>query len=120
MPSAALGQAPFYVHARARWSDMRYIHHIKYDGYKRNATMDLYTSEHTTSMTGLRREQFLPLVIPSEGLVHGDWLGTFIQLEQGTDWERISFGPLLPAAKVGGGWCLRPLSTSEAAAWLRK
>ena len=55
------------IYARARWSDLRYIHYIKYDGYKRNATMDLYTAEHKTSMTGLRREQlFLPLVIPSE------------------------------------------------------
>ena len=44
------------IYARARWSDLRYIHHIKYDGYKRNATMDLYTAEHKTSMTGLRME----------------------------------------------------------------
>ena len=110
------------IYARARWSDLRYIHHIKYDGYKRNATMDLYTAEHKTSMTGLRREQFLPLVIPSEGIVHGDWLGTFIELchSQGTDWEKVPFGPLLPAPKQEGGWCLRPLSTSEAAAWLKR
>ena len=51
--------------------------------------MDLYTAEHKTSTTGLRREQFLPLVIPSEGIVHGDWLGKFIELchSQGTEWE---------------------------------
>lgn len=46
------------IYARARWSDLRYIHHIKYDGFKRNATMDLYTCEHKTSSAGLRREQF--------------------------------------------------------------
>lgn len=110
------------IYARARWSDMRYIHHIKYDGFKRNATMDLHTAEHKTSMAGLRREQFLPLVIPSEGIVHGDWLGTFIKLchEQGTCWEQVPVGPLLPAPKVNGGWCMRPLSTGEAANWLRK
>jgi len=110
------------IYARARWSDMRYIHHIRYNGYKRNATMDLYTAEHKTSLAGLRREQFLPLVIPSEGIVHGDWLGIFIQLcyEQGTDWEKVPCGPLLPAPKIDGGWCIRPLSTGEAAAWLRK
>ena len=49
-------------------------------GYKRNATCDLYTAEHKTSTAGLRREQFLPLVIPTEGIVHGDWLGIFIKL----------------------------------------
>ena len=110
------------VYARARWSDLRYIHHIKYAGYKRNATMDLYTAEHKTSSTDLTREQFLPLVIPSKGIVHGDWLGTFIELchSQGTDWEKVPFGPLLPAPKPEGGWCVRPLSTSEAAAWLKR
>ena len=44
------------IYARARWSDMRYIHHVKYDGFQRNATLDLYTSEHKTSSAGLRRE----------------------------------------------------------------
>ena len=110
------------IYARARWSDLRFIHHIKYDGFKRNATMDLYTAEHKTSSAGLRREQFLPLVIPSEGIVAGDWLGIFIDLchQEGVDWERVPFGPLLPAPKSDGGWCARPLSTAEAAEWLRR
>ena len=110
------------IYARARWSDLRYIHHIRYDGFRRNATMDLYTTEHKTSSTGLKREQFLPLVIPSEGIVPGDWIGTFIGLchEQGFNWERVPYGPLLPAPKLDQGWCARPLSTSEAAEWLRR
>ena len=84
--------------------------------------MDLYTAEHKASSSGLRREQFLPLVIPSEGVVEGDWLGIFIELcvEQGFRWEQVPYSPLLPAPKAGGGWCARPLSTSEAASWLRK
>ena len=110
------------IYARARWSDLRYIHHIKYDGFQRNTTMDLYTAEHKTSSTGLRREQFLPLVIPAEGIVSGDWLGTFIGLchSEGFDWEKVPYGPILPAPKTDGGWCARPLSTSEAANWLRR
>ena len=110
------------IYARARWSDLRFIHHIKYDGYKRNATLDLYTAEHKTSSVGLRREQFLPLVIPSEGIVQTDWIGVFIDLchRQGFDWTKVPYGPLLPAPKGNNDWCARPLSTSEAAAWLRK
>ena len=110
------------IYARARWSDMRFIHHIKYDGFQRNSTMDLYTSEHKTSSIGLRREQFLPLVVPSEGVVQGDWIGAFVELchRHGFDWNRVPYGPLLPAPKAGGGWCARPVSTSEAAAWLRQ
>ena len=34
--------------------------------------------------------------------------------------KKAPFGPLLPAPTVDGGWCIRPLSTSEAAAWLRR
>jgi len=110
------------IYARARWSDLRYIHHIKYDGFQRNSTMDLYTAEHKTSSAGLRREQFLPLVIPSEGIVAGDWIGTYIGLchAEGFDWQRVPYGPLLPAPRAEGGWCARPLSTSEAAEWLRR
>ena len=110
------------IYARARWSDLRYIHHIKYDWFQRNTTMNLYTAEHKTISAGLRREQFLPLVIPAEGIVSGDWLGTFIGLchQEGFDWQRVPFGPLLPAPKTEGGWCARPLSTSEAAEWLRR
>ena len=53
--------------------------------------MDLYTAEHKTSSAGLRREQFLPLVIPTEGIVAGDWIGTYIELchQEGFDWHRV-------------------------------
>ena len=33
--------------------------------------------------------------------------------------DQTTFGPLLPAPKATGQFCARPLSTSEAAAWLR-
>ena len=123
-PTDRIGAGCFLVatYARARWSDLRFVHHIKYDGYKRNATFDIYTAEHKTSSVGLRRQQFLPMVVPAEGIGGDDWLGTWIKLmkEAGCDWERVPFGPLLPAPKGEGEWCARPLSTSEAAVWLRK
>ena len=123
-PTDRIGAGCFLVatYARARWSDLRFIHHIKYDGYRRNATFDLYTAEHKTSSVGLRRQQFLPLVVPAEGIGGGDWLGTWIKLmrDSGSDWDRVPFGPLLPAPKGDGEWFARPLSTSEAAVWLRK
>lgn len=64
----------------------------------------------------------MPLVTSSEGIVQGDWIGVFIELchRQGFDWNKVPYGPLLPAPRAGGGWCARPLSTSEAATWLRQ
>ena len=110
------------IYARARWSDVRFIHNIKFDGFKRNSALDLYTDEHKTSSAGLKREQVLPLVIPVEGVCQGDWVGCFLTLcqDEGFDWNKVSNGPLLPAPKTGGGWCAGPLSTSEAATWLRE
>ncbi|CAK9072681.1 Uncharacterized protein SCF082_LOCUS35722 [Durusdinium trenchii] len=32
---------------------------------------------------------------------------------------KVPLGPFLPAPKIGGGFCARPLSTQEAARWLR-
>lgn len=84
---------------------------MKFDGFKRNATLDLYTSEHKTSTAGLRRELYMPLVIPTEGICEGDWVGTFLRLgsELGFDWERVPLGPLLPAPRLDGGWLRRLL-----------
>ena len=119
-----IGAGCFLVatYARARWSDLRFVHHTKYDGFTRNATFDIYTSEHKTSSVGLRRQQFLPLVVPAEGIGGQNWLDTWIRLmkETGVDWEKVPFGPLLPAPKGENEWFARPLSTNEAAAWLRK
>lgn len=39
--------------------------------------MVVYTQEHKTSAVGLRREQYLPLVIPWEGVVSEDWISVF-------------------------------------------
>ena len=35
------------------------------------------------------------------------------------DIHRVPLGPLLPAPRLGGGFGVRPLSTAEAADWLR-
>eukprot|EP00435_Cladocopium_sp_Y103_P046527 s625_g13.t1 len=108
------------VYARARWSDLRFIHHVQIER-GRSGFLTLYTTEHKTSATGARREQYLPLVIPWMGVTHDEWVETFLQVysDAGLDIHRVPLGPLLPAPKVGGGFGVRPLSTTEAASWLR-
>lgn len=94
------------VYSLARRSDLRYVHHIKFDGCKRQAPLDIYTSEHKTSAVGLRREQFLL-----------DWIGTYLQLcvDQGFNFERVPFGPLLPAPKGENERYSRCLGANEGA-----
>ena len=106
------------VYGRARWSDLRFIEKAEIE---ENECITFYTTEHKTAAVGLRRQQFLPLVVPWEGVVTEDWLQTFLKVyaQVGLDINRRPLGPLLPAPRLDGSFCARPLSTSEAADWLR-
>lgn len=122
-PSDRLGAGCFLVciYGRARWSDLRFIDHVEFEAGRLGA-MTLYTAEHKTSAVGMRREQYLPLVVPYEGVIQGAWIPLFLEVYAalGLDINRRPLGPLLPAPKIGGTFCARPLSTSEAAVWLRE
>lgn len=109
------------IFARARWSDVRYIDHVEVES-KRNGCLVLYTTEHKLSGVGLRREQFLPLVVPWDGVTNDNWLKTFLELYalMCLDIHKVPLGPLLPAPRVNGGFCARPLTTKEASRWLKE
>ena len=108
------------LYGRARWSDVRYVDHVVVEK-GRHGSLTLYTTEHKTSSVGARREQYLPLVIPWEGITSDPWLETFLELYEsvGLQIDKRPLGPLLPAPKVNGTFCARPVSTAEAAKWLR-
>ena len=106
------------LYGRARWSDIRYVDHVEVEK-GRHGSLTLYTTEHKTSSVGARREQYLPLVIPWEGITSDPWLETFLELYEsvGLQIDKRPLGPLLPAPKVNGTFCARRVST--AATWLR-
>jgi len=108
------------IYGRARWSDLRYIHHVVAEE-GRNGFLTLYTAEHKTSAVGARREQYLPLVVPWMGVTHDEWVKTFMDVYKmaGLDLFKVPLGPLMPAPRMGGSFGARPLSTPEAAEWLR-
>lgn len=117
-----LGAAVFLIciYGRARWSDLRFVESLNFDRH-RNGSLTIYTKEHKTSNVGTRREQFLPIIVPWEGVTNDWWLDTYVDVceQLGFDLKRKPFGPLMPAPKLGGGFCARPLTTNEAAVWLR-
>ena len=108
------------LYARARWSDLRYIDHV--DLELNSGYMTLYTAEHKTSNIGERREKFLPLIVPWDGVVYEPWLQTYLEVYEslGLDIHRVPLGPLLPAPRNSGEFGARPLTTGEAAVWLRE
>ena len=73
------------------------------------------------SALGLRREQYLPLIAPAQGICHGDWTNEFrVAYEQaGLNLFAKPLGPLMRAPNGRGGWYKRALTTEEAADWLR-
>ena len=109
------------TYGRARWSDLRYIHHVEVESC-RNGCLVLYTDEHKTSSVGQKKDQYLPLVIPCDGVTSEDWLRIFLELYEtaGLNIRKVPLGPLLPAPKAGGGFCARPLLTPEASRWLKE
>lgn len=106
-PVDRIGAGCFLVctYARARWSDLRYIHHVEVES-KRNGCLVLFTREHKTSSIGERREQYLPLLVPWEGVTSDNWLHTFLGLYEqvGLDIQRVPLGPLLSLPRSGGGF----------------
>lgn len=108
------------LYGRARWSDVRFIDHAVVEK-GRHGSLTLFTTEHKTSSVGARREQYLPLVIPWEGVTSEPWMDVFLSLYEkvGLDINKSPLGPLLPAPRANGSFCARPVSTAEAAKWLR-
>ena len=108
------------LYGRARWSDVRFIDHVVIDK-GRNSSLTLYTTEHKTASVGARREQYLPIAVPWEGITSDPWMETFLELyvKVGLPFDKKPLGPLLPAPKANGDFCARPVSTAEAAKWLR-
>eukprot|EP00435_Cladocopium_sp_Y103_P055737 s2737_g18.t1 len=106
------------TYGRARWSDVRFVEkvHIEAGEY-----LTLYTAEHKTASVGIRRQQYLPIVVPWSGVVSDDWMRLFLEIyaAAGLDICKEPLGPLLPAPRLDGTFCARPLTTSEAATWLR-
>lgn len=102
----------------ARWSDLRYIDHVEIEA---GEFVTLFTTEHKTASVGLRRDQYLPIVVPWSGICNDDWVTTWLETYQkaGLDIRKRPLGPLLPAAPIDGTFYARPLTTAEAACWLR-
>ncbi len=97
------------------------VDHMVLNTKNGEGTLEAFTREHKMSALGLRREQFLPLIAPAQGVCHGDWTNGFrIAYEQaGLNLFEKPLGPLMRAPDGRGGWYKRALTTEEAANWLR-
>lgn len=65
------------IYERARWSDLRYIERAY---IAEGESLTWFTAEHKTAAVGLRRQQYLPIVVPWQGIASDDWMPSFLQL----------------------------------------
>lgn len=111
----------FALYARARWSDIRYIHKAHLDrpvpltegqviGF-----FECTTKYHKTSTSMERKARFMPLVCPLLGITGVDWttpwLGAMASI--GLDINQVPVGSLCRALNSSGEITSRHLTTSE-------
>lgn len=109
----------FALYARARWSDIRYIHKAQLDRYHVDGHVcgffECTTKYHKTSTSMERKARFMPLVCPLIGITGIDWttpwLGAVASL--GLDIDQVPVGSLCRALNSSGELSARHLTTSE-------
>ena len=118
----AAGTFTWMLYARARFSDAQRAEKMIIDltqstnrGY-----IELHSRRVKTSSTKEKRSTFLPMTAVTRGLTGLDWGRSWIlaRATSGLSIEDFGSTPLLPAPSLAGGWCLRPLTSGEATAWM--
>ena len=121
-----VGCCLFALFARARWSDIRYIHQASVDKSEIQGEIfgffECTTKYHKTSTSMERKARYMPLVCPLIGLTGIDWtsiwLGAMTTL--GLNIDAVPVGSLCRAINPSGGLSVRHLSTSEITAFLNQ
>ena len=109
------------AYGRCRWSDLRNLDRAEVDLRGDEGTLDLYTVDHKTSNVSARKAEYMPIVVPAQGVVRGCWVKQFLNLHHhaGLDIQKRPLGPLVPAPGADGKWLQRPITSDEASVWLR-
>lgn len=109
----------FALYARARWSDIRYIHKAQLDKSELDGGVygffECTTKYVKTSTSVERKARFMPMVCPLVGITGTDWttpwLGAMASL--GLNIDKVPVGSLCRAIKSSGELAVRHLTTGE-------
>jgi len=116
------GAVLFVVYSRARWADAMHSCSLLQDMDETGITryLEAESAVHKTMHATMYRHRMLPLVAPAMGIVQTLWADRWLEVRRGLG---ISLPPdhaMMPAPSSGGQPTQRPLSATEAGAWLRK
>ena len=120
--SVFAGAVLFVVYARARWADAMHSSQLYPDRDDTGVTryLEAAASVHKTMHANLYRHRLLPLVAPAVGVVEEPWVDRWFTVRDALGIKPPPLHALMPAPASDGGATKRPLSATEAGAWLRK
>ena len=109
----------FALYARARWSDIRYIHKAQLDKSDVDGGVfgffECTTKYVKTSTSVERKARFMPMVCPLVGITGVDWTKPWLaaMTSLGLNFDQVPVGSLCRAIKSSGELTARHLTTSE-------
>lgn len=120
--SVFAGAVLFVVYSRARWADAMHSHSLLPDVDESGITryLEATSAVHKTMHASIYRHRMLPLVAPAEGVVKTPWVDRWMEVRKHLNIRMPPDHALMPAPSSGGQPTQRPLSATEAGAWLRK
>lgn len=112
------------LYARARFGDAQRTEEIIWDMDPVNCRgyIELRARQVKTAGTAEKKSRFLPMTAPVKGISGLNWAQAWLVARMECELPSGKLGevPLLPAPNLNGGWCKRPLSSSEAVNWMRQ
>eukprot|EP00435_Cladocopium_sp_Y103_P039500 s3763_g10.t1 len=115
------GSVLFVTYARARWADAMHSADLflDKDGSGQTWYIEAACATHKTMHAAMYKHRMLPLVAPAWGIATESWADRWMLVRQALGIKVPPRHALMPAPALDGSPSQRPLSATEAGAWLR-
>eukprot|EP00435_Cladocopium_sp_Y103_P048826 s883_g14.t1 len=116
------GAILFATYARARWSDLMHCDQVLPDVDEEGVVQYLEgrTAVHKSMRAAVFKHRYLPLTAPAFGVTEDCWVDAWFQSRLQLGIQLPPAHTVMPAPSPSGTPSVRPLSSTEASAWLRK
>eukprot|EP00435_Cladocopium_sp_Y103_P046075 s704_g13.t1 len=116
------GSALFVIYSRARWADAMHSASLLWDADADGNTwyVEAACATHKTMHAAMYKHRMLPLVAPALGVSAESWADRWFHVRKTMGVKLPPEHALMPAPAMDGSPSKRPLTATEAGAWMRK